>query len=91
MLTHEMGDASLLNDLKISSDNYNVKKIRGQSLFVQGKETWTSNSLLQKMYFYVFSSVIIMMNMVQLLVQNDMKEFVCSFHNCAQIGMSNMI
>jgi hypothetical protein len=39
MLTHEMGDASLLNDLKISSDNYNVKKIRVQSLVVQGKET----------------------------------------------------
>jgi hypothetical protein len=73
----------LLNDLKISSDNYNVKKIRVQSLVVQGKETWTSNSLLQKMYFYVFSSVISMINMVQLLVQNDMREFVCSFHNCA--------
>jgi hypothetical protein len=39
MLTHEMGDASLLNDLNISSDNYNVKKTRGQSLVVQGKQT----------------------------------------------------
>jgi hypothetical protein len=38
MLTHEMGDASLLNELNISSDKYNVKKTRGQSLVVQGKE-----------------------------------------------------
>ncbi len=83
MLTHEMGDASLLNDLKISSDNYNVKKTRGQSLVVQGKQTWTSNSLLQKMHFYVFISVIPMINMVELLVQNDIREFICSFHNYA--------
>ncbi len=83
MLTHEMGDASLLNDLNISSDNYNVKKTRGQSLVVQGKQTWTSNSLLQKMHFYVFISVIPMINMVELLVQNDIREFICSFHNYA--------
>jgi hypothetical protein len=73
----------LLNDLKISSDNYNVKKTRGQSLVVQGKQTWTSNSLLQKMHFYVFISVIPMINMVELLVQNDIREFICSFHNYA--------
>lgn len=78
-----MDDASLLNDLKISSDNYNVKKTRGQSLVVQGKQTWTSNSLLQKMHFYVFISVIPMINMVELLVQNDIREFICLFHNCA--------
>jgi hypothetical protein len=73
----------LLNDLNISSDNYNVKKTRGQSLVVQGKQTWTSNSLLQKMHFYVFISVIPMINMVELLVQNDIREFICSFHNYA--------
>jgi hypothetical protein len=56
------------------------KKLGDKVLLCRERKLEFQIHYYKKCIFYVFSIVISMINMVELLVQNDIREFVCLFH-----------